>query len=110
MFPVCIRVLLVVWRILDLQSDWRLLYSSDRDGCSLKTLYRRVAHCGPVILVVVDSHGHVFGAFASEEIRVCFNVVCVVVWSVWSCGMCVVFVWRRVFCVWFQLVCVASVG
>jgi hypothetical protein len=52
------------------QSDWNLLYSSDAHGCCLKTMYRKVYHSGPVIIVAMDSHGYVFGGFASEDIRV----------------------------------------
>ena len=52
---------------------WRKLYGFERDGCSLKTLFRCLSpepHTGrsqgPCILVVEDLHGAVFGAYASH--------------------------------------------
>ncbi|EFJ41453.1 hypothetical protein VOLCADRAFT_107660 [Volvox carteri f. nagariensis] len=47
---------------------WQLLYSSARDGISLRTLYRNAAGRAPTLLLVreVGACGHVFGAFAAE--------------------------------------------
>jgi len=52
---------------------WRKLYGFERDGCSLKTLFRRLSpdphtgrSVGPCILVVQDLAGAIFGAFASH--------------------------------------------
>ena len=83
------------------QCDWQLVYSSDAHGCSLRTLYRRAAHAGPVLLIVVDTHGHVFGGYASEGIKVrplCVGLcVCLCVSEEGLCpcaslSVCVVFV------------------
>ena len=49
--------------------DWALLYSTDQHGCSLRTLYTRLERRGGTILVVLDSLGHTFGAFLSEDWR-----------------------------------------
>ncbi|KAL1526195.1 hypothetical protein AB1Y20_014921 [Prymnesium parvum] len=48
-------------------SDWNLLYSTDHHGCSLRTFYSRLERAGATVLVVLDSQGHIFGAFASES-------------------------------------------
>ncbi|KAL2918286.1 oxidation resistance protein 1 [Polyrhizophydium stewartii] len=58
---------------------WRLAFSTDQHGMSLRTLFDRAraaasghghghAHHGhtPVLLAIQDSHGAVFGAFLSE--------------------------------------------
>ncbi|CAM6099534.1 unnamed protein product [Calypogeia fissa] len=50
--------------------DWTLLYSTERDGISLNTLYRKVHMNGPTILVVRDFHKRIFGCYASEEWKV----------------------------------------
>jgi len=50
--------------------DWQLLYSSSRDGISLKTLYRQAAASKASLLVVRDRQQQVFGCFASETWRV----------------------------------------
>lgn len=50
---------------------WAPLYSSLRDGFSLKTLYREMGkYDGPVLLAVLDTQGTVFGACASCAPRV----------------------------------------
>lgn len=46
--------------------DWRLVFSSVADGCSLTTLYERCAGQGATLLLVRDARGHVFGAFAAH--------------------------------------------
>ena len=63
------------------QNNWTLLFSTDQNGYSLKTLYRKVRRCGPVVVVAMDSSSHVFGAFASEEIHVRGRM--------WTLSMCV---------------------
>jgi hypothetical protein len=51
--------------------DWRLVYSTEQHGCSLHTAYARVAEAGdrPVLLLVLDSAGAVFGAYSSVPPR-----------------------------------------
>ena len=50
--------------------DWNLVYSSQRDGYSLNTcLNFSKNRSGPSLLVIKDSFGHIFGAFASETIE-----------------------------------------
>jgi hypothetical protein len=54
-------------------SNWKLEYSSRRDGISLRSMYRAAAgkQCsGECVLVVRDTCGHSFGAFTSETWRV----------------------------------------
>ena len=57
--------------------DWRMTYSSRRDGISLKSLYRAAAReasraggGGESVLAVKDTRGNAFGAFATETWRV----------------------------------------
>jgi len=49
------------------EHDWRLLYSSERHGTSMKTLLRR---CGvttePCLTIIQDSKGRVFGCMSSH--------------------------------------------
>ncbi|XP_074148703.1 TLD domain-containing protein 2 [Sminthopsis crassicaudata] len=55
--------------------SWTLLYCTARDGFSLKSLYRRMeGQSSPVLLVLRDRDGQIFGAFSSTAIRVssCF--------------------------------------
>lgn len=51
-------------------SQWEMLYSSEADGFSLQTMYRAGAHAPRTLLVVEDFHGHVFGAYCTEVLRV----------------------------------------
>ncbi|KAJ3265169.1 oxidation resistance protein 1 [Chytriomyces hyalinus] len=55
-------------------SAWRLIYSLDHHGISLNTLYHKCESqaglSNPVLLVIKDSDGCTFGAFASEAFRV----------------------------------------
>jgi len=44
---------------------WQLVYSTDRDGISLRTFYRNLELWSVSLLFIEDSKGHVFGAFAS---------------------------------------------
>mmetsp|Transcript_16215 Transcript_16215/g.37322 ORF Transcript_16215/g.37322 Transcript_16215/m.37322 type:complete len:312 (+) Transcript_16215:98-1033(+) len=48
---------------------WQLGYSMAVDGVSLRTLYRQVADKGPCLLVIEDSNGCIFGAFAGDGLR-----------------------------------------
>ncbi|PRP84730.1 hypothetical protein PROFUN_07832 [Planoprotostelium fungivorum] len=51
-------------------NDWKLLFSTQVHGVSLKTFYNRTENAGPSLLVVEDDKGGVFGAFASDSWRV----------------------------------------
>ncbi|KAJ3128856.1 Serine/threonine-protein kinase smu1 [Physocladia obscura] len=55
-------------------SNWRLSYSLDYHGISLNTLYHNceseVESGNPVLLVIQDSDGGIFGAFANEAFHV----------------------------------------
>ncbi|KAI9343645.1 hypothetical protein BDR26DRAFT_242537 [Obelidium mucronatum] len=54
-------------------STWRLIYSLDHHGISLNTLYGNCEANGlsnPVLVVVKNDVGNVFGAFANEGLRV----------------------------------------
>mmetsp|Transcript_51657 Transcript_51657/g.122964 ORF Transcript_51657/g.122964 Transcript_51657/m.122964 type:complete len:314 (-) Transcript_51657:141-1082(-) len=53
---------------------WLLGYSMAVDGVSLRTLYRQVADKGPCLLVIEDSSGSIFGAYASDGLR--YSNVC----------------------------------
>jgi len=53
----------------DAYRDWTLLYSTEKHGISLNTMYSRVHEKGPLVVVVEDSKGHVFGGYASEYFR-----------------------------------------
>ena len=47
-------------------SDWELLYSTEQHGCSMRTCYDRIAGRRDTLLVILDSQGHIFGAYISE--------------------------------------------
>uniref|UniRef100_A0A8C8RWT3 Oxidation resistance protein 1 n=1 Tax=Pelusios castaneus TaxID=367368 RepID=A0A8C8RWT3_9SAUR len=50
---------------------WSLVYSTAKHGMSLKTLYRTMLGLDtPVLMVIKDSDGQVFGALASEPFKV----------------------------------------
>nr|KAF6326567.1 oxidation resistance 1 [Pipistrellus kuhlii] len=54
---------------------WTLVYGTGKHGTSLKTLYRTMLGLDtPVLIVIKDSDGQVFGALASEPFKVsdCF--------------------------------------
>lgn len=47
--------------------DWVLLFSTDRDGYALQTLYARAQHVGPTMVVVQSERGDVVAGFASRD-------------------------------------------
>uniref|UniRef100_A0A665U8L2 Nuclear receptor coactivator 7 n=1 Tax=Echeneis naucrates TaxID=173247 RepID=A0A665U8L2_ECHNA len=50
---------------------WRLAYSTEKHGTSLKTLYRNLADVdSPVLLVIKDMDNQIFGAFSTHPFRV----------------------------------------
>ncbi|XP_035000324.1 nuclear receptor coactivator 7 isoform X1 [Hippoglossus stenolepis] len=50
---------------------WRLAYSTVKHGTSLKTLYRNLAMVdSPVLLVIRDMDGQIFGAFSTHPFKV----------------------------------------
>ncbi|KAF6100484.1 oxidation resistance 1 [Phyllostomus discolor] len=50
---------------------WTLIYGTGKHGTSLKTLYRTMTGLDtPVLMVIKDSDGQVFGALASEPLKV----------------------------------------
>ncbi|KAJ3218234.1 oxidation resistance protein 1 [Dinochytrium kinnereticum] len=52
-------------------TTWRLSYSMSRHGISMQTLYRNCENeGGPALVVVKDTTGGIFGAFASEALHV----------------------------------------
>mmetsp|Transcript_7726 Transcript_7726/g.21997 ORF Transcript_7726/g.21997 Transcript_7726/m.21997 type:complete len:601 (+) Transcript_7726:324-2126(+) len=48
------------------QAPWELVYSTERHGISLHTLFRSAARWAYTILVVKDGAGYVFGSFCTE--------------------------------------------
>jgi hypothetical protein len=50
--------------------SWHLLYSLQRHGVSLKTMYSRLDEVRGTIILIRDQGGKVFGAFCSEPWRV----------------------------------------
>lgn len=55
------------WRIC---SQWRLAYSTRRDGFSLTTLYQRCRYVEtPLVLAIRDEGGAVFGAWSTEAFK-----------------------------------------
>jgi hypothetical protein len=49
--------------------DWELMYSTYRDGISLRTLYRKAGNAiGPDVLIIKDEDGNVFGGFTTDSV------------------------------------------
>lgn len=48
---------------------WQLYYSKTRDGTSYRTLMRQCSDKGPVVLLVRDVRGNIFGGFYSTDFR-----------------------------------------
>ena len=57
---------LTLARTLTLTKAWHLLFSSALHGRSLAHLLHLAAPAGPVLLLIRDRAGHLFGAFLSE--------------------------------------------
>ncbi|NWT60050.1 TLDC2 protein, partial [Erythrocercus mccallii] len=52
------------------QQPWHLLFSTGRDGFSLRTLYRsRARPDSPALLLIRDTEAQTFGAFSASAIR-----------------------------------------
>ena len=52
-------------------SPWSLVFSTSRDGFSLKNIYRKMERCeGPTLLVIEDTEGNRFGGLASDPFAV----------------------------------------
>ncbi|XP_043334635.1 TLD domain-containing protein 2 isoform X1 [Cervus canadensis] len=50
--------------------SWRLAFCTSRDGFSLRSLYRQMeGQSGPVLLMLRDQDGQMFGAFSSSALR-----------------------------------------
>ncbi|XP_015793309.1 oxidation resistance protein 1 [Tetranychus urticae] len=50
--------------------SWALIYSTSKHGFSLKTIYRNMVNYeNPVLLVIQDTDGSVFGALTSTSLR-----------------------------------------
>ena len=47
------------------QHRWRLLFSTEIHGESFSAFIHQITNQGPVVIVVRDTSGHVFGGFAS---------------------------------------------
>ena len=48
-----------------LQHRWRLLFSTHVHGESFSSFIHQIMNQGPVVIVVQDTGGHIFGGFAS---------------------------------------------
>ncbi|KAJ3213337.1 hypothetical protein HDU67_002967 [Dinochytrium kinnereticum] len=48
--------------------SWNQMYSTETNGKSWSTLVAKVEDAGSTLIVVKDTKGHVFGAFASQEL------------------------------------------
>jgi hypothetical protein len=53
----------------DVYKNWALLYSTEKHGISINTMYAKVHEKGAMVIVVEDSKGYVFGGYASEYFR-----------------------------------------
>lgn len=50
-----------------LQHQWRLLFSTQIHGESFSSFIHQISNQGPVLIVVRDTNGGIFGGFASES-------------------------------------------
>jgi len=48
---------------------WKKLYNMMEDGCSYVSFYAKLAGKGPTLMILKDSHHHIFGGFISESWR-----------------------------------------
>jgi len=53
----------------DTYEDWELLYSTEKHGISMNTMYSKVRDKGAVVIVVEDTNGYIFGGYASESLH-----------------------------------------
>ncbi|CAG5124791.1 unnamed protein product, partial [Candidula unifasciata] len=49
----------------ELQTEWKLLFSSSLHGCSFSQLLQLIKHKGPTYIIIRDKDGYVFGGFAA---------------------------------------------
>ncbi|XP_072024141.1 MTOR-associated protein MEAK7-like [Amphiura filiformis] len=49
------------------RGQWRYCFSSQTDGASFATMVRHISKQGPVVMIVRDTDGNVFGGFASQS-------------------------------------------
>eukprot|EP01022_Parablepharisma_sp_SALTPOND_P001097 TRINITY_DN105585_c2_g1_i1.p1 TRINITY_DN105585_c2_g1~~TRINITY_DN105585_c2_g1_i1.p1 ORF type:complete len:398 (-),score=20.93 TRINITY_DN105585_c2_g1_i1:3502-4695(-) len=49
------------------RKKWTLAFTINEDGVSMRTFYNNLEKYNPTILVIQDTNGDVFGAFASEQ-------------------------------------------
>lgn len=47
--------------------DWELLYSLNKDGCSVGTFFEKCKYYRITLLVVEDSNGWKFGGYCTEN-------------------------------------------
>ena len=47
--------------------DWKLLYNLNEDGSSMYTFYEKVANQGPLIMIIKDENGYIFGVFIAQS-------------------------------------------
>jgi hypothetical protein len=50
-------------------NEWELVYSIEKNGISLHTLYEVCEGQGPMLLVIRDTEDSIFGAYCSEELH-----------------------------------------
>eukprot|EP01084_Bolivina_argentea_P141847 249241_1 len=46
--------------------DWKLLYNLNIDGSSMLTFYEKCSDKGPLIMIIKDERGYIFGVFISQ--------------------------------------------
>lgn len=55
----------------ELQGEWRLVFSNSLHGDSFSQLTKMLEGRGPVLLILRDHDGYVFGGFASQQWVIC---------------------------------------